>query len=166
MPIVNTDIKYRLSGGGANSDPDLALGGAKSSTEVSTDLFDDVGSAEAAAGDTEYRCVYVHNGHGSLTMENTKVWIQSNTPSTATAVTIGAGTAAINATEQGPLATEATAPSGVSFSAAANEGAAVSLGNIPFGQHKAVWVRRVVDAGAGAYANDGFTLRVKCDTAA
>lgn len=166
MPIANTDIVYRLSGGGANSTPALSLGGAKSSTVASTDLFDDVNSTEAASGDTEYRCIYVHNNHGSLTMENTVVWIQSNTPSTATAVRIAAGTSAINGTEQGPLATEATAPSGVTWSTAANEGAAVSLGNIPSGQHKAVWIERVVTAGATAYSNDGFTLRVKCDTAA
>lgn len=165
MPIVNTDIKYRLSGGAANSDPAASLGGAKSSTEMSTDLFDDVGSSEASAGDTEYRCIYVHNGHGSLTMESAKIWIQANTPSTDTAIAIGLGTSSINGTEQ-TVVDESTAPSGVSFSSPATEGAALSLGNIPFGQHKAVWVRRVVNASSAAYTNDTFTLRVKCDTAA
>ncbi len=165
MPIVNTDIKYRLSGGAANSTPGASLGGAKSSTEMGTDLFDDVGSSEAAAGDTEYRCIYVHNNHGSLTMESAKIWIQANTPSADTTIAVGAGTSAINGTEQ-TVADESTAPSGVTFSSPSVEGSAVSLGNIPSGQHKAVWVRRVVNASAAAYTNDGFTLRVKCDTAA
>jgi hypothetical protein len=165
MPIVNTDIEYRLSGGAANATPSASLGGAKSSTLASTDLFDDVDSSEASAGDTEYRCVYVHNDHATLTMESAKVWILSNTPSASTAVDVGAGTSSINGTEQ-TVANENTAPSGVTFSAAASEGAAVSLGNIPAGQHKAVWVRRTVSAGAAAQANDTFTLRVKCDTAA
>lgn len=165
MPIVNTDIKYRLSGGASNTLPGSSLGGAKSSTEVSTDLFDDVSSGEASAGDTEYRCIYVHNAHGSLTMESTKIWIQANTPSTDTAITIGLGTSAINSTEQ-TVGDESTAPSGVSFSAPSAEGSALSIGNIPFGQHKAVWVKRVVNSSSAAYNNDNFTLRVKCDTAA
>jgi hypothetical protein len=165
MPIVNTDIKYRLSGGAANSTASLSLGGAKSSTEVSTDLFDDISSGEASAGDTEYRCIYIHNNHGSLTMEATKVWIQANTPSADTTIAIGLGTAAIDATEQ-TVVDESTAPSGVSFSSPSTEGTALSIGNIPFGQHKAVWIRRVVNAAAAAYTNDTFTLRTKCDTAA
>ena len=52
------DLEYRLSGGAANSDPILSIGGAMSSVEVTgSTLFDTVSSAEAAAGDTEYRCV-------------------------------------------------------------------------------------------------------------
>lgn len=165
MAIVNTDIKYRLSGGAANADPAASLGGAKSSVDMGTDLFDDVGSSESSAGDTEYRCVYIHNAHGTLTMESAKIWIQTNTPSADTAVSVGLGTSAINGTEQ-TVANENTAPSGVSFSAPSTEGASLALGNIPSGQHKAVWVRRVVNAGAAAYTNDTFTLRTKCDTAA
>ena len=165
MAIVTADIEYRLSGGAGNTDPDLSLGGVKSSTVVGSDLFDDVGSSESASGDAEYRCVYVHNDHGSLTMESSKIWIQANTPSPDTTIAIGVGTSAINGTEQ-TVVDESTAPSGVSFSSPASEGTALSLGNIPFGQHKAVWVRRTVTAGASAYNSDSFTLRVKCDTAA
>lgn len=165
MPIVSGDIAYRLSGGASNSDQNASLGGAKSSNAVSTSLFDIVGSAEASAGDTEYRCFYVHNGHGSLTMLNSVIWIQTNTPSGDTDLTIGAGTSAINGTEQ-TVADESTAPTSVTFSAAANEGAAIALGDIPPGQHKAVWVRRTVGAAAAAYTSDGGTLRVKCDTLA
>ena len=166
MPIANTDIKYRLSGGASNAVPAASLGGVKStSTDASTDLFDDVSSGEASSGDTEYRCIYVHNNHGTLTMESTKIWIQSNTPSTDTTITIGLGTSAVNATEQ-TVATESDAPSGVSFSAPSSEGTALSIGNIPAGQHKAVWIKRVVNSSAAAYNNDGFTHRVKCDTAA
>lgn len=165
MAIVTADIEYRLSGGAANSSPAASLGGAKSSTVVGSDLFDDVASGESAAGDTEYRCVYVHNDHGSLTMESAKVWIQANTPSPDTVIAIGVGTAAINGTEQ-TVADESTAPSGVTFSSPTSEGTSLSLGNIPFSQHKAVWIRRTVTAGASAYNSDSFTLRVKCDTAA
>lgn len=165
MPIVSTDIKYRLSGGASNTDQNASIGGAKSSNEVSSSLFDTVGSAEAAAGDIEYRCLYVHNAHATLTMLSAVLWIQSNTPSSGTSVDVGVGAAAVNATETA-VANENTAPASVTFSAAANEGAAIALGDIPAGQHRAVWVRRTVTAGAAAYTADGTTLRVKCDTLA
>lgn len=164
MPIVSTDIKYRLSGGASNTDPNASLGGIKSTTDAPSNLFDTVSSAEAAAGDIEYRCEYVHNAHATLTLEAAKIWIQANTPSADTDLAIGIGTSAVNATEQ-TVADESTAPSGVTFVAAANEAGAVSLGNIPAGQSRAVWIRRTVNAAAAA-SNDTATLRVKGDTAA
>ena len=168
MPIISTDIVYRLSGGASNTDVNASLGGAKSSTNVGTglhNLFDVVGSAEAATGDTEYRCVYVHNNHGTLTMQSAKIWISSNTPSTDTSVEIALGSSAVNGTETS-VANENTAPSGPTFSAPASEGAALSIGDIPAGEHKAVWIKRIVNTGAAAYNSDGATITVSCDTAA
>lgn len=168
MPITSTDIKFRLSGGASNTDPNAALGGAKSSTEIGTglhNLFDLVGSAETTSGDTEYRCFYVHNAHATLSLDNAVVYIQSNTPSGDTSVEIAVGSSAVNGTEQ-TIANESTAPTGVTFSSAANLGAALALGNIPAGQHRAVWVKRIVNAGAAAYNDDQVTLRVQGDTAA
>lgn len=165
MPILSTDILYRLSGGSGNTDQNASLGGIKSTTTVaSSAIFDDVSSAESLAGDTEYRCVYVHNNHGSLTMQDTKIWIEANTPSATTDIAIALGGEGLNGTAE-TVANENTAPSGETFSSPANEGAALSMGNIPFGQHYPVWIRRTVNAGTAAAA-DSFTLRVKCDTVA
>ena len=161
MAIISTDIQYRLSGGASNSDPALSLGGVKSSTAASN-YFDDVSSAEASAGDTEYRCVYVHNNHGTLSLIGAKVFIQTNTPSSDTDVAIGLGSSAINGTEQ-TVANESTAPTGVSFSAPTTFAGGLAIGDLAAGAHKAVWVRRTVNAGAAAYA-DSFTLRVQGDT--
>ncbi|MFC7408717.1 hypothetical protein [Hydrogenophaga atypica] len=162
MPITSTDIQYRLSGGAANSNPDASLGGAKSSELVPVDLFDDVSSAESAAGDTEYRIIYVHNNHGSLTLQNAVIWISANT--TGSRIAIGLGASAINGTES-TIANENTAPGGVTFSQPSSKGAGLSLGSIPPGQHKAVAIRRAVVAATPA-ANDTYTLSVEGDTAA
>jgi hypothetical protein len=164
MAIQSTDIQCRLSGGASNASPAASLGGAKSSTAAPASLFDDVSSTEATAGDVEYRCVYVHNAHASLTLIGAVLFILANTPSTSTTVDVGLGTSAMNGTEQS-VADESTAPSGVSFSAAANQAAGIALGDIPAGQSRAVWVRRTISAGAAAY-NDTFSLRVAGDTAA
>jgi hypothetical protein len=163
MAIVAGDIKYRLSGGGSNTDPAASLGGAESSTDAGSTIFDNVSSVEGAAGDVEYRCVYVKNTHGSLTYQGAKIWIQANTPSADTTVDIGLGTTAVGTGNEQTIVDEQTAPSGVTFAAAANEGAALSIGDIPAGHHKAVWIRRTVTAGAAA-ASDSFTLRSKGDT--
>lgn len=168
MAIAASDIKLRLSGGSGNSDTNASLGGVKSSTEVVDatlhNLFDLVSGAEMAAGDIEYRCIYIHNGHGSLTAEGCAVYIDANTPSTDTVAAIGLGTAAVNATEQ-TVANESTAPSGVSFTETVGSGAALSIGNIPFGQHKALWIRRTVTAGGSAYSNDSLGITITFDTA-
>lgn len=98
-------------------------------------------------------------------MQNSVIWIQSNTTSADTSIEIGLGSSAVNGTEQ-TVANESTAPTGVTFSAPSSQGTALSIGNIPPGEHKAVWVKRIVNAGAVAYNNDAATIRCLCDTAA
>lgn len=162
MPIISSEIQYRLSGGAANASAAASIGGAKSANSAPAALFDDVSGAESAAGDTNYRCVYVHNNNATLPLQNAVLWIQANT--TANRIAVGAGASAINATETA-VANEATAPAGVTFTQPTTKGTGISLGTIPAGQHKAVWVRRTVTAGAAAN-NDTYTLRVEGDTAA
>lgn len=169
MPIVANDIKFYLSGGAGNTDVNASLGGAISTTEVTTatlhNLFDVVSSAETTSGDVEYRCIYVKNTHGTLSLTSAVAWISSNTPSTDTTADIGLGTSAVNGTEQ-TVADESTAPTSVTFSAPATQGAGLSIGDIPAGQHKAIWLRRTVNAAAAAYSNDSATINVGGDTAA
>ena len=162
MPIIATDIPYRLSGGAANADPMLSIGGAKSSAAAGATLFDDVSSVEAGAGDIEYRCVYIHNAHATLTLLGAKVWIQTNTPSPNTDVAIALASAGLNATETA-VANENTAPAGPAFSQPASFAAGLLIGDLAPGQHFGVWVRRTVTAGA-TVAADNFTLRVQGDT--
>ena len=172
MPIISTDIVYRLSGGASNVDPNASLGGARSTagggvitTDVLNNVWDNVSGDDSAAGDTEYRCIYILNNHGSLTLTNPVVWIQSNTANANTDVNIGLGSSAVNGTEQ-TIANENAAPSAVTFSAAASKGAGIALTSLTFGQHRAIWIRRIVTLGASASNNDAYTLIVEGETAA
>lgn len=172
MPIEAADIKFYLSGGAGNTDPDASIGGARSTTEIVAatqhNLFDIVSGAEAAAGDIKYRCFYVRNDHPDspgLTLEAAKAFIQTNTPSTDTDVAIGLDPAGINGTAATP-ATENDAPAGVSFSQPSTYVGGLSIGNLAVGDFQAIWVRRTVGAGAAAYNNDGATIRVQGETAA
>jgi hypothetical protein len=164
MPIISTDIQYRLSGGAANSSDEASLGGIKSSTTISGTVLDDTSGAESLAGDVEYRCIYVHNNHGTLQLTNPVIWLQAQTLGSGHVIAIGVGSAAVNGTEQ-TVADESTAPAGVTFSAPTTQGTGLALGSIPAGQHKALWIRRTVTGGAAA-SNNGYTLRVTGETAA
>jgi hypothetical protein len=96
-------------------------------------------------------------------MTDARVFISSNTPLAGSTIDIGVGTAAINGTEQ-TVANEATAPTGVTFSAPADAASGLVLGNIPAGQHKAIWLRRTITAGATNTTSDPFSLGYRCET--
>lgn len=166
MAVLTSEIKFYLSGGGANSDPSASLGGAISTTEVvAATLWDDVASSEALAGDTEYRCIYVKNTNATDTWLAVKLWLSANTPSGDSTTAIGLGTAAISGTEQ-TVDNESTAPSGVTFSAPATQELGLSIGNLTAWQYKAIWWRRTITASASAYSADGATITVGGDTGA
>ena len=169
MPIASSDIKIFLSGGSGNTDPNASLGGVKSSTEVTdntlNNLFDDVSGTESNAGDTEYRCVYVYNNHGTLSMQNTHVYISSNTSSADTTFDIALAGEGVNATAE-TVVNENTAPVGESFSAPTTYAAGLDMGTIAAGQRYGLWIRRTVTAGAAADNADTATIKYDCDTAA
>lgn len=174
MPILVSDLAFRLSGGAGNANPNAALGGVMSGTVIvdATDnnLFDDVSGAESLAGDTEYRCLYIRNGHATLSYQAAKVWIETQTPSPDSSAQIGLDQAAVgNGTSTGVAATianENTAPASVTFSNAAGEVNALTIGDIGPTLVKAVWVKRVINAAAAAYNADSLTIKHSGETAA
>ena len=257
MPIASSDILFKLSvttGSAGNStaqgDPNASLGKYISTTQITdnsaNNLFDDVSGDENAASTVDYRCFFVHNNHGSLTLQSPKVWLSgprftaaaSNDTFTANghgltdgmAVRVDAelntdtlptgvnnsttyyivnsatntfklsatqGGAAIDLTVDGTgavrkyfgtdeaigidttaasaigsasaqaltIANETTAPAGVTFSSPSTKAGGLSLGNLPNGQCRAIWVRRTAQNN-GAFNSDGITVQVTGDTAA
>jgi hypothetical protein len=167
MAIIVGNFESRLSGGAGNASGNASLGGAKSSTLMSStvdQLFDFTSAAEAVAGDVEYRCVYLHNANGADTMLGFTTWIASQTPLAGSVLAIGLGSAAINGVEQ-TIANESTAPVGVTFSEPSAFASGLVAGDIPFGQHKAIWLRRTITAGSGSSPNDTWSLGYQCETA-
>lgn len=180
MPITTSDIKFKLSttaGSAGNStaqgNVNNSLGKYISTTEIVdatlNNLFDDVTGDENAASDVEYRCFFVHNSHGSLTLIDPKVWISSEVSGGAVAA-IGIDTTAASAINSASaqaltIADESTAPVGVSFSSPTSKGNGLSLGNIPAGSCRAVWVRRTAQ-NTVAVDNDGASISVSGDTTA
>ena len=159
MPILTTDLAYLGStsnlGGAitANIIPDATL----------HNLFDVVGSAGSENGETNYRCIYLKNNHGSITLQDAAAYLSVNTPSVTTEMEIGFGTATIGGVEQS-IPDETTAPIGVVFTALIGDANSVALGSIPPGSHKAIWLKRVIDAGTVATPSEGATIIVTGDS--
>lgn len=165
MPIAAGDIKIYLSGGAGNTVPSASLGGAISTTELVDNnirnLFDDVDPDEASAGDTEYRCVYVKNTHGTLDWQTVKAWISTQS---ANPLALALGGEGLNGTAE-IIANESTAPAGEAFTTPLSEGAGLSLGTMAAGNTYPVWYRRTVAAAQGALSNVTGVVTYKGNTA-
>ena len=181
MAIAASDIKVKLSvktGSAGNStaqgNVNNSLGKYISTTEITdntlNNLFDDISGAENAASTVDYRCIFIHNSHASLTYQSAKVYLSaevSGGASIAIAVdNVAASAIGSSSAQAEEIANETTAPTANGgFSAPTTTGGALSLGDIAAGSCKAIWVRRTA-ANSAAKDNDGVTLTIFGDTAA
>lgn len=180
MAITATDLLFKLSivtgsagNAAAQPDPNASLGKYISTTALTTSangLFDNISGAENAASTVDYRCIFIHNAHATLSYQNAVVYLAAEVgggAGIAIAVDNIAASAIGSAGAQAALiASETSAPSGVgSFSSPTTAGAGLSLGTIAAGFCKAVWVRRTA-ANSAAVDADGVTIGISGDTAA
>lgn len=180
MAIVAGDLLWKLSvtsGSAGNTTvgtPAGSLGKYISTTlwdqgTLDNNLFDDVSGAENLAEESEYRCVFVHNNHATLTLQSAVVYIDSQVSGGAV-VTIGVDTTAASAigsasTQAVTIANEDTAPSGVTFfNTAISRATGLAMGDINPGFCKGVWIKRET-ANTIAMSADGVTVAVSGDTA-
>lgn len=172
MPVASSDVLLKLStkvgaAGNANAGtPAGSLGKYISTTQITDNslhnLFDQISGTENAAGTIDYRCIFIHNAHATLAWQAVFVYLLSEVAGGAS-IAIGADPTAASviasaAAQALEIANETTAPAGVIFSSPADFASGVSLGTIPAGQCKALWLRRTALAGA-AVSNDGVSLR-------
>lgn len=180
MAITAADIQFRLAVAAAAGDttaqpnPNASLGDQVATSQIVDavlgNLFDVVTGDEAAAGDTEYRCLFVLNNHGALTWLAPKVWISAEVAGGASAA-IGLDPTGKSAKGAGvaqavAVADEQTAPAGVAFSAPTTKGTGLQLPDLAPGEVHAIWVRRTVPAATAALDLDSVTVRVEGDSAA
>ena len=129
--------------------------GAVLTDDALNNLWDNVSPAEAGAGDTEYRCAYVKNTHGSLSVANVTVEIDTDPAESNWEIALGA--AGKNGTETA-VADEDTAPSTPTFGTTP-----LSLGTLAAGDFYPIWIKRIVPAAAGAATPDSGVLRILGD---
>lgn len=173
MAIAASDILLKFSVNAAAGDTTAgtaptSLGKQVSTTSITTasynNLWDDTTGAESAAGDIEYRGIFVHNNHATLTYANATVEVNSQTAGGGL-IDVATDNIAVSAkgaatAQMATIANESTLPTGISAFGAGP----LALGDIGPGQVKGVWLRRTVTAGAGAVDPDGAIIRVLGDT--
>lgn len=180
MPILSTDIlfKYSITSGTAGNQnaqpsPNASLGKYISTTQWTggslNDLFSDITGDENANLQVDYRAIFVHNNHASLTLLSPVIWIPSQVAGGAN-VAIGVDTTAASAigassAQALQIANATTSPAGVSFSAPSSFATGLPMGDIPAGQCKAFWFQRTA-TNSPALNNDGVTIQVQGDTLA
>jgi hypothetical protein len=165
MAIVATDIQFLYSGGSGNASANACLGGAISTAggnsvddNVANDLFDDVSSAEQAAGRVEYRGIYIKNNHGTLTLQDARAYV-----TTFAELDIGIAVEAVNVT-MATIANETTAPTSVTFAHPATYSAGTQINSstgLAPAATRGLWVRRTITAGAASGVRSTETLNVE-----
>lgn len=168
-------LKYTTTAGAAgNANTGTAAGslGKYISTTAVPDatlnaVFDDISGAENAASTVDYRGLGVHNSNASNPLENAVAYLSAEVAGGAS-IAIGVDTTAASAVGSSTaqlltIASETTAPAGVTFSSPTTAGAGVALGTIASGQVRGLWVRRTA-ANSAALSNDGVTLALAGDT--
>lgn len=180
MAITQSDILWKLSvtsgsaGNSTSGTPAGSLGKYISTTQLSgttlNNLFDDISGDENAASTVDYRCIFIHNAHASLTYQSPVIWISSEVSGGASIAIAVDGTAASAigsaSAQAAQIANETTAPTGTGgFSSPTSKATGLSLGSIAAGSCKAVWIRRTA-ANNAAINNDGVVLAVEGDTSA
>lgn len=173
MPVASSDIELRYSGGATNTSAAACLGGAMSTdvagvvdTAVKNDLFDDVAAAEAAAGDTEYRGIYVAvKAAATGTLADAKIYHSADSANAGDVLDMAIADEAINVAME-TIANESTAPVGPAFSHPTTYAGGIALNGatgLAANDERGVWVRRTITAGAasGSITN---TLKVEGTT--
>lgn len=141
----------------------LPVSDASRTVTVASDmneLFDDVTKAQALAGHTEYRCIYLKNTHGTDGIDGAGIWIKADSVG-GDSIQIGLDPAGVGATAA-TIADDETPPVGVTFSAPDTEAAALTIAAMAAGESAGIWIRRTVPAVTStAVADDYSWLRYR-----
>lgn len=151
---------------GANDTDTITI---SENASTKNNIFDNVSSAEASSGDTEYRAIYVKNTHATEALQGAKVFIQANTPSTNDVwdFAVEDPSSRTNGSIQ-TIANENTAPTGLTWYQVSTKATAIAIAgavDLSAGTFTAIWFRRTVSASASNYANNSCNIRIVGDTA-
>lgn len=134
--------------GAAHGGP-IDLANPISASSITNNIFDDVSDAERSTGDTEFRKIYIRN-QNEVTWAEVVAWISQFTLSPDDEISILLGS---DASVQSDIASSTFVSPDSKVHADA-----LSIGDLAENEHQAIWIKRVVDAGADGYPANQFTL--------
>ena len=167
--IDEQNLALYLSGGESVPDNRYAhnsLGGARSVAQMGNfpgNLFPSISAAEALAGITSYRCVYLRNDdENAAGLLDGKLYVAVSTPAAGTEIDVGLAPEGLNGVAE-LIPDELTAPTGVTFSHPTGLDDAIALpASMVEGDQIAVWMRRTVSPGAESSSWIDYGVLVVC----
>ena len=142
-----SNIVFKLTGGAANADPDLSLGGVGSSVSLSAtalnNLFDNVTPPEIASGDNvDYRAIDIKND-GDAEAHNLEFYF-TDTPNAESIVAVWFDTVGTQS-----IVDEDTEPVGASGNwTTPLVGSKLAFSDLAAAGTYRIWIRRTVDQNA------------------
>lgn len=112
---------------------------------IANEIFDDVAKAESAAGDIEFRGLYLQNDHGVDTAFDVRIWLKQDSTGPDT-IALAIADEGVSVTMEGPLANESIVPATVVFTAPVSQAAGLPFGDFGASQFRGFWIRRTVPA--------------------
>lgn len=170
MPVLDPLVRFQLSGGNLNENPNLSLGGQVSTatnrniqSNFLHNLFDEVQKSEAVSGEYEYRHFYYRNSH-DFKVRNVKLMVIADQTSIWSKVEFAKGTANNGLVEQA-VPDENTAPVGISDNdwSIPNAANPIVLGDVEAGSTASVWCRRRVEPGSLIAKGEKVIIRIIAD---
>lgn len=159
--ILESELVFYASANTGN------LGGAITGTIIPKatlhNTFPKIDADKALTGYTSYMCVYLKNTNSITPLEEAAVFLTANTQNSSTNISYGIGSSGVSGTEQS-IASDSISPLGVTF--ISNLSMPTQVGDVPPGEHFAIWLKLEVDPASPATAVDGFTLSVQGKTTA
>lgn len=160
---MSSFLEIRLTGGSANVDPSLSLGGTTSNNTISNtslnNLFDNIDPSEANAGDNEYRFIDIIN-IGDTTATSVAMYISEDPTYASDFVTLELGHDETNNPHSTTLnletlAVENTPPTSpvIEFDNYTYDNKLL-LPDIPVGLACRVAFKRIIDPLSSNYSND------------
>ena len=155
MTITSSEILFKYSGSGTGS---TSIGGTLGSAitdNAAQNIFDNIPeSHDFTSAYSDYRCIYIQNGDSQGgTMKDVSVWCNTITGSSGITARFAPAAQAKN-TATTALASKTTAPTGITWSTAANttpanRASAAKLGDFTSqNDYRGVWIERNIPANA------------------
>lgn len=167
--ILFTELEYHYGGGGAGTS---TRGGVISTALISSgapnNVWVDISTSEAQSGITTYACVFIKNATASGGIWSApKVWVDI-TPETGESLSLNTqATLPAKNSATVTIASNLNSPAGIAFTAAntpSSKAAGIALPNLGPNEYQAIWLKRVINPGAGENLDDHLSIRVEGDT--
>lgn len=168
MTTTNQDVHRYYSGGGANANPQLSIGGAISSVRITDDtlnaVWDDTSSAEASLGDQEIRVIYFKYDGVDTYVKNVTVYLSAKAKGQDDTIEYAIDTAFGVNVVYPTRANENDPPTNVVWTNGTTRATGRLLAaKLNKGQYCHLLIRRTVDAGASPLEGEDYTLALEFD---